>query len=377
MNQALRRARSAIITVVAVVLLSCGTQISSGSDSSTHWFSPCSSDGDCGALACVCNVCTKRCTSTAACSDSPGTAECAPLGSGACVESARVCVPTGASTGTGGATGNASWSDPRSGIDGGAPAGAATSGAPMPQPTLSPAPMMGCKGSSARLADRWITSTRTAAIGSPCRAAATDQLVARGAAGQSRASSHNGYNSVIRDRALAIVPDIPARFDISPSIPGAGARGSTAATSRRSVRWTGPRTTTPSSRPSIGRCASSSRRVRGTRADSSGSSTPIVARGTWTRSGEPSGRRKSATSAGATQPCWALPTPISFPITWVPCRRRDPAEHRRRDWVRARGQLAKRYTDSPDRRWRGVRRPLRRGSQAAFDRAGSWRRLFR
>lgn len=88
----------AVVATALFILLSCATQASSGTDSSTHWLSPCRSNGDCGSLDCVCGVCTKRCANTTGCLDLSKVAVCAASEASGCGEPSNVCVASCAKT---------------------------------------------------------------------------------------------------------------------------------------------------------------------------------------------------------------------------------------------------------------------------------------
>jgi hypothetical protein len=65
------------------LVTSCGgNSESTGTDSNTHWLKDCDADGDCGALSCVCGVCTKSCDDSA---------DCQPFGSDAACEVPSDC----------------------------------------------------------------------------------------------------------------------------------------------------------------------------------------------------------------------------------------------------------------------------------------------
>src|ERR1051325_99273 len=83
----------AIVAAAVIVVLSCDTQ-ASGTDSSTHWLSPCRGKGDCGSLDCICGACPNRCTATASCKGRSPVARCAPFGAPGCAEASKVCVAT-------------------------------------------------------------------------------------------------------------------------------------------------------------------------------------------------------------------------------------------------------------------------------------------
>lgn len=59
------------------LVTSCGgSSESTGTDSNTHWLKDCDADSDCGALSCVCGVCTKSCDDGSDCQPFGGDAAC-------------------------------------------------------------------------------------------------------------------------------------------------------------------------------------------------------------------------------------------------------------------------------------------------------------
>lgn len=74
---------------VLALLPSCGgNSTSDGTDSNTHWLQDCEEDSDCGALSCVCGICTQPCEVGA---------DCAALGSDAVCEVPSSCGKVGSS----------------------------------------------------------------------------------------------------------------------------------------------------------------------------------------------------------------------------------------------------------------------------------------
>ena len=57
---------AALALATAFELGACG-EVTSGTDSSTHWLKACAEDADCGSLACLCGACTKACSSDSSC----------------------------------------------------------------------------------------------------------------------------------------------------------------------------------------------------------------------------------------------------------------------------------------------------------------------
>lgn len=81
----------ALLAGLVVLVGSCA----SGDDdveSESHFLSVCASDAECGDLACLCGVCTKRCTSKDTCAALSKVAECAASSDQVCDAPSNVCV---------------------------------------------------------------------------------------------------------------------------------------------------------------------------------------------------------------------------------------------------------------------------------------------
>jgi hypothetical protein len=68
-----------------------GLSNSGGTDTNTNWLKQCTSDAECGELACLCNVCTSPCEGDGECSGRGAEAVCYPNGV-SCSGGARICV---------------------------------------------------------------------------------------------------------------------------------------------------------------------------------------------------------------------------------------------------------------------------------------------
>jgi hypothetical protein len=78
--------------VLASIAPGCGGQSSGGgTDTNTNWLKQCVADADCGALSCLCNVCTAPCESDAVCTAGGAAALCS-VEQSACSQGARICV---------------------------------------------------------------------------------------------------------------------------------------------------------------------------------------------------------------------------------------------------------------------------------------------
>jgi len=79
------RVRWAALGVVGLLTAACGSKVSSEgpASSQTHWLSTCTSDAQCGDLACLCGICTSVCAANSACNSLGSHAVCAP-GATAC-----------------------------------------------------------------------------------------------------------------------------------------------------------------------------------------------------------------------------------------------------------------------------------------------------
>jgi hypothetical protein len=81
-----------MLAATSLVVISCGKAVSDGgTDSSTHWLQRCDSDDDCGALQCLCNVCSRPCGDVSVCPDSELSA-CALLERADCEFAEPACV---------------------------------------------------------------------------------------------------------------------------------------------------------------------------------------------------------------------------------------------------------------------------------------------
>ena len=71
------RLMTLLVVASAVTLsFSCG-ETASGTDSSSHWLSPCTTSRDCGGLECLCGLCTRGCATSSDCAGLGSTAACA------------------------------------------------------------------------------------------------------------------------------------------------------------------------------------------------------------------------------------------------------------------------------------------------------------
>jgi hypothetical protein len=78
--------------VLASVAAGCGGQSSGGgTDTNTNWLRHCDEDADCGALSCLCNVCTASCESDGECMGRGGEATCFAERA-SCAGGSRICV---------------------------------------------------------------------------------------------------------------------------------------------------------------------------------------------------------------------------------------------------------------------------------------------
>jgi hypothetical protein len=80
-----------LILALCLSMLACGkAQSNGGTDSATHWLQRCDSDAECGALECLCGVCTTACTEPASCPNST-IARCEPAREASCGSAEPVC----------------------------------------------------------------------------------------------------------------------------------------------------------------------------------------------------------------------------------------------------------------------------------------------
>lgn len=88
--------------VLALALFACEPKHQGDeADSQTNWLRTCQIDSQCGALSCICGVCTQACSPSVACDDNPKGAECIPADDAGAVAqcggsrppSAGICMP--------------------------------------------------------------------------------------------------------------------------------------------------------------------------------------------------------------------------------------------------------------------------------------------
>lgn len=96
MTQKPRSPASAFRATLAIALAlgiypSCGGVSGGGTDSNTHWLASCDTDNQCGGLACICGMCTSRCSSSEGCSPLSSKALC-KVGARPACGAAPICV---------------------------------------------------------------------------------------------------------------------------------------------------------------------------------------------------------------------------------------------------------------------------------------------
>lgn len=91
------------------IAAACGGKAAvDGTDSHTHWLKDCQVDGDCGALSCICGVCTKACDEGVDCASFGAETAC-EVPAGCTARGPTACVaksPDGGSGGGGGGAGD-------------------------------------------------------------------------------------------------------------------------------------------------------------------------------------------------------------------------------------------------------------------------------
>ena len=85
-------AASSLLLALCLSIFACGKAVpNTGTDSATHWLSRCSTDGECGALDCICGTCTTACTDPSSCPKA-AIASCRPTAEASCGSSQSVCI---------------------------------------------------------------------------------------------------------------------------------------------------------------------------------------------------------------------------------------------------------------------------------------------